>query len=77
MLNLGHTFGHSFERIANFKHFTHGEAVSVGTILAFKISNDLNYCSLEDYNRVNNHFISLYALRALSLDSLISIIGKG
>jgi len=56
LLNLGHTFGHSFERIANFKHFTHGEAVSVGTILAFKISNELNYCSLEDFNRVNNHF---------------------
>ena len=56
LLNLGHTFGHSFERIANFKHFTHGEAVSVGTILAFKISNELNYCSLEDFNKVNNHF---------------------
>ena len=56
LLNLGHTFGHAFERIANFKHFTHGEAVSVGTILAFKLSNELNYCSIDDVSRVNNHF---------------------
>ena len=59
LLNLGHTYGHAFERIANFKHFTHGEAVSVGIILAFKLSNELNYCSIDDFNRVNNHFISM------------------
>tara|TARA_B110000238_G_scaffold16830_1_gene16530 strand:- start:371 stop:919 length:549 start_codon:yes stop_codon:yes gene_type:complete len=59
LLNLGHTFGHAFERIANFKHFTHGEAISVGTILAFKLSNELNYCSINDFTRVTNHFKSI------------------
>jgi len=56
LLNLGHTFGHALERMANFKRFTHGEAVAVGTILAFKYSYELNYCKEEDLNRVNNHF---------------------
>ena len=59
LLNLGHTFGHAFERIANFKYFTHGQAISVGTILAFKLSNELNYCSIDDFSRVNNHFKSM------------------
>jgi len=59
LLNLGHTFGHAFEKIANFKHFTHGEAVSVGTILAFKLSTELNYCSKNDFTKVNNHFKSI------------------
>tara|TARA_B110000263_G_scaffold182877_1_gene160506 strand:+ start:82 stop:1182 length:1101 start_codon:yes stop_codon:yes gene_type:complete len=56
LLNLGHTFGHAFERLANFKNFTHGEAVSVGTILAFKLSNELNYCTLDDFTRISIHF---------------------
>jgi 3-dehydroquinate synthase len=56
LLNLGHTFGHAFEKTANFKKFTHGEAIAVGTILAFKYSYELKYCSESDFNRVYNHF---------------------
>ena len=56
LLNLGHTFGHAFERMSNFKYFTHGEAVSVGIILAFKFSNELKYCHIDDVTRVAIHF---------------------
>ena len=56
LLNLGHTFGHAFERMSNFKYFTHGEAVSVGIILAFKFSNELKYCHIDDVTRVAMHF---------------------
>ena len=59
LLNLGHTFGHAFERIANFKYFTHGEAIAVGIILAFKFSCDQKYCSLNDFDRVKRHFQNL------------------
>tara|TARA_B100002051_G_scaffold97754_1_gene93282 strand:- start:437 stop:1546 length:1110 start_codon:yes stop_codon:yes gene_type:complete len=56
LLNLGHTFAHSLERISNYKGFTHGEAVAVGIILAFKLSNENNYCNRNDLNRVIRHF---------------------
>ena len=56
LLNLGHTFGHAFERLANFKRFSHGEAISLGIILAFKFSFELKLCKEEDYKRVYNHF---------------------
>lgn len=56
LLNLGHTFGHAFERLANFKKFSHGEAIAVGTILAFKFSVELELCMEKDFDRVYNHF---------------------
>ena len=56
LLNLGHTFGHAFERLSNFSNFTHGEAIAVGTIIAFKYSYELNYCKENDLKRVYNHF---------------------
>ena len=39
MLNFGHTFGHALESTNNYKsNLTHGEAISIGMILAAKIS---------------------------------------
>jgi len=59
LLNLGHTFAHALERISNYKGFTHGEAVSVGIILAFKLSYKYKYCSIIDLKRIINHFNQL------------------
>jgi len=59
LLNLGHTFAHALERVSNYKGFTHGEAVSVGLILAFKLSYRFRYCNLQDLNRVTKHFDEL------------------
>lgn len=42
MLNLGHTFGHSLEKISNFK-MTHGKAVSLGMSLITKSAEKLGY----------------------------------
>lgn len=33
-LNFGHTFGHAIESITNFQQFLHGEAVSIGMVIA-------------------------------------------
>ena len=66
LLNLGHTFGHSFERIANFKRFSHGEAIALGIILAFKFSFELKLCKIEDFNRVYNHFIDVKLPREIN-----------
>lgn len=39
ILNLGHTTAHALEVAGNYSLFTHGEAVSVGMIAAYKLAN--------------------------------------
>jgi 3-dehydroquinate synthase len=38
ILNFGHTFGHAIEAFNKYKNITHGEAVTIGMIIAAKIS---------------------------------------
>ena len=59
ILNFGHTFGHALEAYYKFsKKLTHGEAISIGMMIAARISFKLNYLSLEDLNRIKYHFKS-------------------
>jgi 3-dehydroquinate synthase len=56
LLNLGHTFAHGLEASAGFDgELLHGEAVAVGMDLAFKLSQRLDLCSLQDRTRVSSH----------------------
>ena len=41
LLNLGHTFGHAIERNAGYGKYLHGEAVSIGTVMAAVLSRRL------------------------------------
>jgi len=41
LLNFGHTFGHAIERLGNYKTFSHGQAVSIGMVLAVKLGIEL------------------------------------
>lgn len=38
LLNLGHTFGHAVEAYSDYQDYKHGEAVSIGTMLALEYS---------------------------------------
>lgn len=38
LLNLGHTFGHAIEKITRYKTYLHGEAVSIGILMAVNLS---------------------------------------
>ena len=59
ILNFGHTFGHALETYYNYnKRLTHGEAISIGMMIATKISYKLNYLSLKDVIKIKNHFIA-------------------
>jgi 3-dehydroquinate synthetase len=38
LLNLGHTFGHGVEAAGHFEQYTHGEAVALGLVFAFRLA---------------------------------------
>ena len=54
LLNLGHTFAHALENELNYK-IRHGEAVSLGLLMALKLSCNLGYASKNDFNLLENH----------------------
>ena len=56
LLNLGHTFGHAFEAVANYDgRLLHGEAVAAGMGLAFDLSVELGLCPQQDADRCKHH----------------------
>jgi len=57
LLNLGHTFGHAFEALAGYDgSLLHGEAVALGTVLAFDLSVRMGLCPAADLEQVVKHF---------------------
>ncbi len=50
-LNLGHTLGHAIEKNSDYS-ITHGHAVSIGMVLAAKLSNQLGLCPRQDVERL-------------------------
>ena len=51
VLNLGHTFAHAFERLANFD-MRHGESVAMGIVCAARLATRLGYCTGETTGRI-------------------------
>jgi shikimate kinase/3-dehydroquinate synthase len=70
LLNLGHTFGHAFERLTGYDgaRLVHGEGVAIGMACAFRFSRRLGLCTGQDATRVENH------LRAVGLPTEIAEI---
>lgn len=57
LLNLGHTFGHALERATGFgERLVHGEAISIGMVMAHRFSSRMNLASPDDAKRVEAHF---------------------
>lgn len=82
LLNLGHTFAHSIEKVCNYDNrIKHGEAVSIGLSLAFELSVNLGFCDEKDFKKVVNHLKSVklptdlsFLQTTLSCDELIEPI---
>ena len=51
LLNLGHTFGHAVEK-ATDNAFTHGQAVAIGMMMAFRAAQALGLCPAGEIERV-------------------------
>jgi 3-dehydroquinate synthetase len=57
LLNFGHTFGHVIEQTNSYKtNINHGEAVAMGMIMASKLSSAMNLISINELNKIINHF---------------------
>jgi 3-dehydroquinate synthase len=59
LLNYGHTFGHVVENETNYTTYLHGEAVSIGIIMANTLAVELNMLSQEDADRIKKLLKSL------------------
>ena len=56
LLNLGHTFGHALEVESGFCGLlNHGEAVSIGMVMAFDLSVRLGHCQPNDLMLMRAH----------------------
>ncbi len=54
LLNLGHTFGHAIENTLGYGNYLHGEAISVGMLMAAKLSQLEDYLSVDAVNQVQD-----------------------
>jgi len=60
LLNFGHTFGHAMEAETGFSGtLLHGEAISIGMMLAFDLSVQLGLCAAADAERLRAHLKAL------------------
>ncbi|MGF1477652.1 MAG: 3-dehydroquinate synthase [Geminicoccaceae bacterium] len=60
LLNLGHTFAHAFERLTGYTNrLLHGEAVAIGMVRAFELSEALGLSPADDTRRVRHHLQSV------------------
>lgn len=50
-LNFGHTFGHAIEKVAGISH---GKAVSLGSVIASRLSLQKGYINDDEFERIRN-----------------------
>ncbi len=86
LLNLGHTFGHALEGIAEYDPdvLVHGEGVAIGMVMAHAFSARMKLASPDDAIRVRHHLetaglptdLSKLRLRISGVDDLMRFIAQ-
>ncbi len=64
ILNFGHTYAHAIEKVTNYTHFTHGEAVAIGMRFALDLAK-LRKTITDEYYNASINLLSKYALTYL------------
>ena len=54
ILNYGHTFGHAIESLTDYSVYTHGEAVSIGMVMAASMAERMGMLSQDDKTDITN-----------------------
>jgi len=52
ILNYGHTVGHAVEALTNYTGYRHGEAVSIGMVVAARLAHGMGLCGRDALGRV-------------------------
>lgn len=77
ILNYGHTIGHGIEAVTNYGLYRHGEAVSIGMVVAAKIAVSLGILDIDVAER-QNQLLAKYGLPIkfpdLDVDNVINAI---
>ena len=85
LLNLGHTFAHAYETLMGYsKTCLHGEAVSLGMVLALRLSVKMNFCPREDVDRLQAHLAaaqlptdpSMIQETCFQIDEMINVMAQ-
>lgn len=74
ILNFGHTLGHALEKVTNYRHFKHGEAVGYGILFAAALSKRLDILDKNELKSLNDVLGKVGVLpetRGINLRSLI------
>ncbi len=58
LLNFGHTFGHAVENALGYGKLLHGEAVSVGMLMAADLSARMNWISSATVSRIKDLLVA-------------------
>lgn len=59
LLNLGHSFAHALETLTDYKFYLHGEAVSVGILMALSLSQKKGFIDIEKISKYKSLFENL------------------
>ena len=59
ILNYGHTAGHALENVAGYGQWLHGEAVSVGMVIAASLAQQAGMFSADEMERQNRLLLAL------------------
>jgi len=79
ILNFGHTFGHAIENLSGYGEVKHGEAVSIGMLVASRISLKRGYCTGEDVAALSGllrKFKLPITVPEFSLDAYLEAMGR-
>lgn len=76
-LNYGHTVGHAIEKISNYSEYLHGEAVSIGMMVAANISLRMGFINKDLVNRqeeiLKNYNLPV-KLNGIGLDDILEAV---